>query len=377
MRPLSNKHRLLYGGTLGVLLTILLLAGYANLSRIIEAGLRRHFGSQLAIGSVELHWDSISLHRVSLSNNPDNPQPGLLIRKITINPSFGTFFSRHFKIDSVLVENPWALVEIAPDGRIVNPLPPLSPKGDSKKGGNSGSYAVTIDSLDIRHGEVTILDRHVARLGRMGLSNPREKYHTSIFTDVSLHTGRIELQDPVRAIPFRLDCKAPVNGTFKLEGAVSPATMNGSARLELRQWDITRFHPYYQEPGDMTTTRGSLSADCSITVKDRLLHAPGVIRLKEMTVDAAGSRSIFFGMPSKAVIWFLENNKEELVINFTVSGSLDNPRFKVRQALMDQLGSSLAQKMGIPLLSEMGKGLVELGSKGVRGVKNVLGGHGR
>lgn len=374
----DRKRYLLWGGALTFLLLIVgLVLVYANLSRVAEAGLRRFLGPGLAIGRVEMHWNRISFHQVSIGSSLAGSPPRLQIQQLTVTPSLRTIFAERFQIGSISVDKPRLLIEIAPDGKVVNPLSSLAAEGGRKKGENGKPFAVTIGAINIRNGEVTILDRHVARTGGQGVSNPRERYHLSLFTDVALHTGRLDLPDSGRPVPFKLTCQAPVNGTLKLEGAVAPATMNGSATLALRQWDMTRFRPYYQKPGDMTTTRGSLSADCTISIRDRLLNAPGSIRLKDMTVDAAGSRGLFFGMPAKAVLWFLENNKDELVVNFTVSGSLDNPRFKIKQALTDQIGSALARKMGIPLLGDMGKGLVDLGGKGIRGIKGMFGGGGR
>lgn len=371
----NRKRYLLWGGAITSLLLIVgLVLVYANLSRATEAGLRRILGPELAIGRVEIHWNRISFHQVSIGSRGEGNQPRLQIQQLTVTPSLRTIFAERFLIGSISVDKPRVLIEIAPDGRVVYPLPALAMEKEGKKGGSGKAFAVTIGAITIRNGEVTILDRHVARTGGQGLSNPRERYHQVIFTDVALHTGRLDLPDSGRMVPFKLTCQAPLKGTLSFEGTVAPATMNCSAILALRQWDITRFRPYYEKPGDMTTTRGSLSANCAISIKDHLLHAPGSIRLKDMTVDAAGSRGFFLGMPAKAVLWFLENNKDELVVNFTLSGRLDTPRFKVKQELIDLIASGLARKMGIPLLSDIGKGLVDLGSKGIRG---IFGGGGR
>lgn len=371
----NRKRYLLWGGALtSLLLMVGLVLVYANLSRLVEAGLSRVLGPGLVIGRVEMHWNRISFHQVSIGSSGGDSPPRLQIQRLTVTPSLRTIFDERFQIDSISVDKPRVLIEIAPDGKVVTPLPRLAVEKDSANGGSGKAFAVTIGAITISNGEVTLLDRHVARTGGQGVSNPREQYHRAIFTDIALHTGSLDLPDSGGTIPFKLTCQAPVNGTLKLEGSVAPATMNSSATLALRQLDITRFRPYYQKRGDMTITRGSLSADCAISIKNRLLHAPGNIRLKDMAVDATGSRGLFLGMPAKAVLWFLENNKDELVVNFTVSGSLGNPRFKVKQALMDQIGSALARKMGIPLLGEIGKGLVNIGSKGIRG---IFGGGGR
>ena len=371
----ARKHVLLWGLAAFLVVVVAgLLLVYANLSRVAEAGLRRFLGQELVVGRVEMQWNRISFHQLRIGGRGAGTTPRLQIQRLTITPSLRTLFAERFQIGRIQVDTPQILIEIGADGRVVSPLPTLAAPREEKKTGSGKYLAVTIGSVVVNRGEVTILDRHVARVGGQGLSNPREQYHLARFTDVSFSAGRIDLPDTGRTVPFKLAAKAPGSGTLTFEGSVAPSTKNGSATLALRQWDITRFRPYYQKPGDMTATRGSLSADCTISIRERHLNAPGSIRLKDMTVDAAGARGLFFGMPAKAVLWFLENNKDEITVEFTVSGSLDNPRFKVKQALMDQVGSALARKMGIPILGDMGKGLVDLGSKGIRGIKGLFGG---
>ncbi len=371
-RP-DRKRLLLWGSALAILaVAIGLLLVFANLSRVAETGLRRLLGPELVVGRVEMQWNRISFHRLSLGSPGPENRPRLQIERLTITPSLRTLFAERFQIGRIQVVRPQVLIEIGADGRVANPLSPAAGR-DGRASAGGSSRAVTIGAVTVQHGDVTILDRHVARAGGQGLSNPHERYHLARFTDVSFSAGPIDLPDSGRTVPFKLAATAPGGGTLTFGGSVAPSTMDGSADLALRQWDITRFRPYFQKPGDMTVTKGSLSADCAIAIRQRHLTAPGSIRLKDMTVDAAGARGLFLGMPAKAVLWFLENNKDEIKIEFAVSGNLDNPKFKVKQALTDQVGSALARKMGIPLLGDMGKGLVDLGAKGVRGIKGLFG----
>ena len=201
----NRKRYLLWGGALTFLLLIVgLVLVYANLSRVAEAGLRRYLGPGLAIGRVEMHWNRISFHQVSIGSSGAGGQPRLQIRQLTVTPSLRTIFAERFQIGSISVDKPRLLIEIAPDGKVVSPLPHLAAEEGRKKGGSGKPFAVTIGAITIRNGEVTILDRHVARTGGQGLSNPRERYHLSLFTDVALHTGRLELPDSGRPVPFKL-----------------------------------------------------------------------------------------------------------------------------------------------------------------------------
>ena len=83
---------------------------------------------------------------------------------------------------------------------------------------------------------------------------------------------------------------------------------------------------------------------------------------------------VLLGVPAWALVSFLSDNKDELSVPFTVKGSIDNPRFSVQQSLVDQVATALSSKIGVPTVSGVGKGILGIGEKGIKGIYGIFGG---
>ena len=118
---------------------------------------------------------------------------------------------------------------------------------------------------------------------------------------------------------------------------------------------------------------GSLSATCSLTISKRILNAPGSLHLKGLAFDHSSTKGTLLGVPAWALVTFLSDNRDELTVPFTVNGSLDNPRFSAHQSLVDQVATALSSKIGVPTVSNVGKGIMGIGEKGLKGIFGITG----
>jgi hypothetical protein len=176
-----------------------------------------------------------------------------------------------------------------------------------------------------------------------------------------------------QAMPLSFSLAAPQADSLTVKGQISPASLDSSLKLSLRQWDITRFRPYYLKPGDFDVNHGSLDGDANITISKQHLNIPGEIRIKGLELKQGGGRGFFLGLPARAVLAFLKNNKDEIAVQFTLAGDLANPRFQLRQSLVDQIATGVASKIGIPVVSDVARGIMFLGGKGVEGIGKLFG----
>jgi hypothetical protein len=78
-------------------------------------------------------------------------------------------------------------------------------------------------------------------------------------------------------------------------------------------------------------------------------------------------------MPAWAMVSLMSDNRDELSVPFTVHGSLDNPRFSIHQSLVDQVATNLSSKIGVPTVSDVGKGIMGIGEKGIKGILGITG----
>ena len=78
-------------------------------------------------------------------------------------------------------------------------------------------------------------------------------------------------------------------------------------------------------------------------------------------------------MPLSAVVSFLKNNNNEIVVNFVIEGDLDNPKFNLRESLMNKISIGMAEKLGLSI-QRIGESIVETGAEGAKEVgKSVQG----
>ena len=345
--------------------------GYAHLTDLVQAQLRSLAGNDLTIGKVTARWNRVELEQVRLSRRGAGPfDRHISIGRVVLRPRLVSLFSGRLELADISIDKPYLLLEIAPDGSLVQPLP-SSPAPSAKTAGPS--LPVTIGAVHVTAGTVDILDWHVARGNAVGLSNPREHYNLLQLHDVALDLGKLDFPPEDRATTLRLDLKNQGGGTLVLNGTMVPKTLDGRLTLAVDDLDITRFRPYFLKQGDLGVAAGTLSVRCDISIEKRLLKAPGVIVLKDLAFERSGAKGLWMGLPARALVNVMADNKGGLKMNFAVNGSLDNPRFTIRQSFVEQIATALSAKIGVAGIESIGKGIIGIGSKGVKGVMGIFG----
>jgi hypothetical protein len=363
------------------LVALLLLAccaawwGYAHLTGLVQARLRLFAGNDLSIARVTTRWNSVELEQVRLARHGAGPfDRSIAIGRVVLRPRLVSLFSGRL-VGDITLEKPCLLLEIAPDGSFVRPFPAAAPLSPGKAVERGPTLPVTIDAIHVSDGSIELLDWHAGRKGGVGLSNPHERYHLLHFDDVSLDTGKLEFPPVDRRTSVRLGLKSRGGGVLTLQGELSPASRDSHLRLDIKGLNITRYRPYFLKPGDLGVSGGTLTAGCDINIEKRRLKAPGSIVLKDLKFEQNGVKGVLMGIPAWALIKLSSDSKGELRVVFALNGSLDNPRFVIRQSLREQIVTGLSARIGIPTVSSVGKGIVDIGEKGVKGLVGIFGGN--
>src|SRR6185369_2964951 len=176
---LTGKVQKIIPLCLGVLALIILGAtwwAYGHLTTLVQQQLRGIIGEELTIGKASVRWNRVELDQVRLLRRGSGPFPQrLAIERLVLRPRLASLFSGRLELGEISLDKPYLLLEIATDGSLVNPLPTRpSPTRQTKTG---PTLPVTISGLKISDCTIDLIDRHVARMDGVGLSNIREKYH--------------------------------------------------------------------------------------------------------------------------------------------------------------------------------------------------------
>jgi len=345
--------------------------GYAHLTTLIQARLKVLVSDDISVGKVVARWNRIELDRIQIARRGVGPfGKRLSIEQIVIRPSLLSLLSGRLEINEILVEKPYLLLEINPDGSIAKILPP---RPATRAGSSAPALPLHLAGVRINNGTIDLLDRHVARKGGPGLSNPRERYNLATLQKIDFSMGAISVPGTEQPVPLRCELTSSGGGHLLITGKVAPKGLDSHLTFDLSGLNITPYRPYFLKKGDLNVSAGSLSATCSLTIHKRTLHAPGSLHLKGLAFDHSSTKGVLLGVPAWALVAFLSDNKDELSVPFTINGNLDNPRFSIHQSLADQVATALSSKIGVPTVSGIGKGILGIGEKGIKGILGIRG----
>ena len=370
MKPTGSKKYI------GIVLLVVVLTsfggiwwGYAHLTTLVQARLKVLIGPDVSVGNVTARWNRIELDQIRIARHGGGPFANrFTCGRIVITPSILSLFSGHLDIKEILIEKPYLLLEIKPDGSFATILPPRPAAPTSAA---TAVLPVRIAALRITNGTADLLDWQVAHRNGVGISNPREHYHLTSLQEIDFTAGAFTIPQSERPFPVKLELTCKGGGHLKIAGDITPKGLDSHLKLDLTGLNITRYRPYFIKPGDLDVTAGSLSASCALTIHKRVLNAPGSLVLKGLAFDRSSAKGVLLGVPAWALVSFLSDNKDELSVHFTVNGNLDNPRFSVQHSLVDQIASSLSSKIGVPSISGVGKGIMGVGEKGIKALFGI------
>jgi hypothetical protein len=269
------------------------------------------------------------------------------------------------------LQKPYVRVQIDKEGKLVNPLLKVlqaetgttkaEPAQEKKK---EPPTQVNLKGLKITQGEVLILDGKVA-------TPP----HPMSFTDVSLSIDEAALppQDTWTAYECSLNIPGKEStGVLRKSGKTKLKSLDTVSKVSLQGLDITTVKPYILKAGDVDVTRGTVSLDVDLRIDKRNLNSPAKAVLRNLQfAPSKGPGEKFMAIPRSAMISFLEANNHQIALDFTVEGSIDDPKFSLRETMITRFAMQFAEKIGLGVVTAGEKLITEPG-KGLRGLGEAL-----
>ena len=254
-----------------------------------------------------IKWRSLALTGIDFSQHPD---------KLTI--------------DRIIARQPYGKVVIAQDSSL-NVTSVLSPQGASrlettecgtgcgdKKPAAQAAFPIRIKTVQIIDGSATFADYSI---------------------EPSFAAGILELNGTVTGLSSNPASRAKV----KLDGRVdkyAPVDIGGEVNLlsaaaytdlamSFRNMELTTFNPYSGKFAGYNISKGKLSTELKYRVQDRKLDAAHHIVIDSLEFGAKTDSKDAAPIPVKLAVALLKDREGIIDLNLPVSGTLDDPAFRL------------------------------------------------
>jgi hypothetical protein len=195
------------------------------------------------------------------------------------------------------------------------------------------------------------------------------------FTGIDLTADQLSFPFGSQNTAFRLSVHLPGNqstGVLTSSGNTVLKTLDTNAKVSLRDLDLTSYKPYLIKEGEDDISRGFFNLDVDLGINKRMLYAPAHSVLRDLQfVGGRGLGDRFLGLPRDRVVKALQTNNNQISFDFIVEGSLDDPKFSLREIMITRLTVGLAKNLGLSVIETGGKVIIK-GSEIMKGVGDAV-----
>lgn len=301
--------------------------------------------------------------------------PQARIEKMSLQASSQGMDAKLIEISDVLLQKPYVRIQIDKEGKLVNPLLnvlqaetggtiPEPAGGKMPAPPAHATTQVAVKGLKINQGEVLILDGKV--------SVPP---HPLRLTDISLTVDQFTIPPHDNWTVYECTLSIPgkdSTGLLRTSGKTKLKSLDTASKASVNGLDITTVKPYILKAGDVDVTQGTLNLDLDLHIDERNLNSPAKVVLRDLQfAPSGGTGEKFMAIPRSAVTGFLKANNNEIALNFVVEGSIDDPKFSLRETMLTRFAVQFADKLGLGVLNS-GEKLINVQGKGLQGLGEAL-----
>jgi hypothetical protein len=354
------KVALIVTGAAVLLISIAIAILIKNANRIIKHELESFLGKDFSVQRIDLHWGKVEAFDISFRNPAG--QEVFKTDHLTLEADFIGLLKKQYILSTVSLKKPYLLLEKNPKGNLMNPFQKKGPSEEKEK----PMPPIFFKKIDVTNGSLDYLDKTISSKGVLTkLRNVEFDFKELTFP----------LKDNFSVYALSASIPGKQNtGALRSNGKINLLNKDMDGKVEIKELDITEFKPYYQKKGDVNVTKGTLDMNMDVKIRSDKINAPGKAVLKELEFErGSGIGNKFLNLPLSAVVSFLKNNNNEIVVNFVVEGDLNNPKFNLRESLMNKISIEMAEKLGLSI-KRIGESIVETGAEGAKEVgKGVKG----
>lgn len=338
---MKRSSRIIIG--ISSLLIILFLGVFVltkNANLIIKRKLERSVQG-FSAEKIELTWRSIEIFNAVFKK--DDGTPAFKSDSIYLSFDLLGILKKDYALSRLILKNPYMLIEIDRQGKLINPLKPSGPLPP-----------ISIKQLVIHGGSIDYSDGAITR----------PPFITKL-RDIEVEINNLDVPVKDALASFVIETELPgthTAGMFKSTGTINMKTHDLNCQISLKTLDLTNFKPYFQKKSDANISKGLLDLELKADIKAGLINAPGRATIRDLTFQSTGSvKDTFLGIPRAGVLYLLKNNKGAIIIDFVLKGDFKNPKFSLRESLTEKFTKGLAEKLGLDV-NKIGKTVVRGGA---------------
>lgn len=337
--------------------TLLLLAVAGILAflvvRLVELRVDSIVGPRGQIGDITVRPHEIVLRDVVLPGAPG--QAATRAERVVLVPRWRAFLAHEAAFERVLVQGYDMEVLRDGDGKL-HVAPSLAQALARARGADGQPRPAWAGRVVLADGTLRYRDQTVAY----------PPGHDMVFEQARVDISPLAVPAGEERMEVRFEgVTAPgangQRGTASLVGWVRGKGQDADVRLAVRNMPASQVGPYMQLAHSAPLTGGAVDLDMRTQIRDRALQANGTLALTHARFGDDGS---IFALPRQAVLSAMADRNDTVRFDFTVQGSLDDPKFAMQKSLPQRLAGGFARAVGVS---------AEGSSEGVTGAVREMG----
>ena len=344
-----------------LLVIVVSLAVVALVGAYIAANKIRHvaqdwLGEAGRASEISVTWDRVLLTDVVIDSPKGWPgKTALTAQSVEIRPKWSALFSDTIEISSIVVSD-YRLTAYRKRTGGVDVLPSLREHVKTRGENQTGKKRETqIELLAFRNGVIDFYDGQISKPAHhIPISNAQAEIGPMHFPAQGHRTN----------ISINGDFPGKPGGKMTNKGWIAIASRDAEIDSALTGVPVKHLAPYLQRGSSIAFSDGRVGLTLKTRVAKQQINAHGRLILSDLELAEGGLLSL----PRRAAIAALEDNQGRAQFDFTLSGPLSKPVFKMEDNLSMRVAGGLAGVLGISI-----EGLANGIGHTVEGIGSALG----
>ncbi|ALM84137.1 DUF748 domain-containing protein [Bordetella sp. N] len=325
-----------------VILVALVGLGAALATHLVVSRINAVLGDQGHAEHIRVGLDEIVLENVEIGAPPDWPaRQSLRAARVVVIPQWRSLLSDEISLDRITVSD-YYLTLLRPRNGAIRYLPTLrkqddDPADETRGGSDKHRRAVNIEKLELRNGHLDFYDAAVA-------TPPYRVPVDNLNADIGpVHQPAMDVHTQLHAQGQMVGKNR--RGKLEVEGWLALPSHDADIQVRMRSVDVALLAPYLQRNSPAALAGGQMDLDMRTQVDKEQLRAQGHVTLTDLKFDE--SNSPLLALPRKAVLAAMENHKGKVSFDFSLSGSLHDPKFSMDEGLAMRFTAGFAKALGV------------------------------